>query len=386
MGGAQALFGPDDIVIIKPNLQWFNQGAPNIAAMERLTSLIIEREGGFYGEVVMAENIHRGSRPWDRSAWAVPFKRNSDLPGISNYGDLAKHLTRKYGDQFSVCHLIDIESGGKRVFTPVNGPGYVICDGTGGVPFLSFENGQAGVNKREVVMSYPILQTARGTLIDYHFGVWEKGRFLEKPVKFINCAALNHHSSFCGMTASIKNYLGVCDLSGGSDPLRNGQLASRFQNFHSFAFNWSKRGPVPGMLGAEVGCFLKNIRRPFLNVITAEYCGLADRTDFPVARTRAVAASTDPVALDFHMSKYILYNNSRIPVHNAEDPSSPTAQNLEQCALTGNYCYDESMVAVRSYDFLRRAFQNAEELCQSGEREWGANPRSLLKYVFLRVL
>ncbi len=37
-GGAGTLFGDEDVVILKPNLQWYNQGATNIAAMERLVT------------------------------------------------------------------------------------------------------------------------------------------------------------------------------------------------------------------------------------------------------------------------------------------------------------------------------------------------------------
>jgi len=386
MGSVEALFGQDDIVILKPNLQWFNQGAPNIAAMDRLVTLIIEMKGGFRGEVVVAENVHRGPQPWERVGWSVPFARNSDLPGIVNYNGLAVHLKRKYGDRFSVCHLVDIASGGKRVHSPADGPGYVLCDGTGGIPLQSFENGLTGTNRREVVMSYPILRTDKGTLVDYRWGVWEKGTYTDRPVKFVNCAALNHHSSFCGMTSAVKNYLGVSDLSSGSDPSRNGQLVKGYHNFHSFAFNWNKKGPVRGMLGAEVGYFLRTVRRPFLNITTAEYCGLADRTELPVARTRAVAASTDPVALDFHMAKYVLFANSRISVHDPEDPDSPTEQYLAQCARNGRYCYDEARVEVKSFDLSSGTFQRDEELVIRGEKEWGGNPRSLLKYAVFRVL
>jgi hypothetical protein len=188
------------------------------------------------------------------------------------------------------------------------------------------------------------------------------------------------------MTSAVKNYLGVSDLSGGSDPSRNGQLVKGYHNFHSFAFNWNKKGPVRGMLGAEVGYFLRTVRRPFLNITTAEYCGLADRTELPVARTRAVAASTDPVALDFHMAKYVLFANSRISVHDPEDPDSPTEQYLAQCARSGGYCYDEARVEVKSFDLSIGTFQRDEELVIRGEKEWGGNPRSLLKYAVFRVL
>jgi hypothetical protein len=386
MGGVEALFGDEDVIILKPNLQWYNQGAPNIAALDRLVTLIMERKGGFRGEVVFAENIHRGSKPWEREGWAVPFVRNSDLPGVANYNGLAEKLKRNYGDRFSVCHLVDIGSGGKRVHSPADGPGYIVCDGTGGVPLLALDNGLQGSNRRAVVMSYPILKTDRGTLVDYHRGVWEKGAYTGRPMKFVNCAALNHHSVYCGVTSAIKNYLGVSDLSGGSDPANRGRFMGDYYNFHSFPFTGNKKGPVPGMLGAEVGYFLKTVRRPFLNITTAEYCGLADRIGLPVARTRAVAASTDPVALDFHTAKYILFVNSRISAHDPEDPGSPAAQYLKHCAWAGGYCYDEARVEVKSFDFSTGKLQGDGELAVRSDREWGANPGSLLKYTILRIL
>jgi hypothetical protein len=384
MGGVETLIGADDIVIVKPNLQWFNQGVPNIAAVDRLVTLIVERPGGFGGEVVMMENIHRGPRPWERDGWATDFTRNSDLPSVKNYNDLAERLKKAYGIRFSVCHLIDIDRGGKRVFSPADGPGYVICNGSGGTPLFTMDNGLAGPNRRETVMSYPIVRTDKGTIVDYRLGVWEKGAYTGQPVKFINCAALNHHSAFCGITSSVKNYLGVSDLTGGSDPHNGGLLAEPYYNFHSFAFDWSKKGPVPGMLGAEVGYFLKAVRRPDLNITTAEYCGLIDRTQLPVARTRVVAASTDPVALDFHMAKYILHANSLVAVHDPEAPKSPTRQNLGQCARTGDYCHDESRVAVESFDVSKGLPQRPEDLPVRVDREWGGNLKSLLKYGLFR--
>ena len=385
LGGIDALFGADDIIIIKPNLQWFNQGAPNIAAMNTLISRIMQRNNGFAGEVVLAENAHVGSEPWETAGWGETFVRNSDMPQVLNYNALAEHLKKEYETRFSVCHLLDIENGAKRVYSPADGPGYVLCDGSGGVPLLSLDNGLTGGNRREVIMSYPIMRTDKGTLVDYRFGVWEKGAYTGQPVKFVNFAALNHHSAYCGMTSAVKNYLGISDLSGGPDPYDRGKLLGDFYNFHSFPFNKWEKGPVPGILGAEIGFFLKTIRKPFLNITSAEYCGLIDRTRPPVARTRVVAASTDPVALDFHMAKYVLHPNSRIPVHDPEKPKLPLYQYLKQCAIRGDYCFDEDHIGVRSFDLSKNDYQSEDELTIRGEKEWGGHFRSLLKYSAFRL-
>jgi hypothetical protein len=386
MGGVETLFGSDDIIIIKPNLQWHNQGAPNISALNRLIVLIMEMKNGFRGQVVLAENIHRGPKPWENAGWAVPFERNSDIPNILNYNSLAEHLKKTYGRRFSVCHLLDIESGSKRVHSPREGEGYVLCDGSGDVPLLSVDNGLAGGRRREVIMSYPIMKTDQNTLIDYRWGVWENGAYTQQPVKLINCAAINHHSSYCGMTSAVKNYLGLSDLSGGSDPTHSGRIVDGYYNFHSFAFNGNKKGPVPGILGAEIGYFLKTIRKPFLNITTAEYCGLIHRTSLPVAKTKVVAASTDPVALDFHMAKYVLYPNSKVPVHHPENPQTPTSQYLNQCARFGDYCFKEEMVGIESFNFSNKTIPNEAEWAVHGERQWGSNAKTLLKYLIYKGL
>jgi uncharacterized protein (DUF362 family) len=321
MGGVEKLVGREDIVIIKPNVQWWKQGAPNLAALKAFVDLIMERSGGFNGEVVIAENCHRGSTPWTSmsSGWPHAFERNSDIATVTNINELSRLLKERYRVRFSTCHLTDVDAGNKRVFGPRDGAGYVYCDGTNGVPLLACENGENGPNRRVAIMTYPIIKTDRGTIIDFKNGVWEKGSYTGQPLRLINLSALNYHSTFCGVTSSIKNYMGITDLSGGSDPNAGGRLAKDYYNFHSFSFNWSSPGPVPGVLGSAIGTFMKTIRKADLNITTAEWVGISSRTDPPVAHTKAVIASTDPVALDYHAAKHILFPNSKLAIHNPDN-------------------------------------------------------------------
>jgi len=385
MGGTEKIFGSDDIIIIKPNLQWWNQGAPNIACVSTLISMIMERPGGFRGEVVVAENNHRGAQPWNYAGWAQTFERNSNIPGINNYNQLTDHLKKTYRERFSVCHWIDIDSGGKRVYSPSVGAGYVLCDGTGGVPLFSISNGLASEKRRDVIMSYPIFKTDKGTLIDLKNGIWSKGSYTGQPLKFVNCAALNHHSFYCGPTSSIKNFLGVCDLSGGPDPNNKGKLINGYYNFHSFPFDkWSK-GPVPGMLGLEIGMFLNTIRKPDLNITTTEWIGLSTRTETPVAHAKTVCACTDPVALDYHTAKYILYPNSHIQIHNPENTNGPLYHDLQKCSEQSGCVFDEHYVDIQSFDFSTLRMQEDNELVVMGEKTWGYNIKSLFKYFITRA-
>ena len=65
MGGIDKIIGEDDVVVIKPNVQWWNQGATNLSALKTFVDLIMNRPSGFYGEVVIAENCHSGNEPWN---------------------------------------------------------------------------------------------------------------------------------------------------------------------------------------------------------------------------------------------------------------------------------------------------------------------------------
>ena len=285
---------------------------------------------------------------------------------------------------FSTCHWIDADAGAKRVYGPSDGTGYIYCDGTGGVPMISMDNGASGDAFREVIMTYPIFKTDKGTVIDFKNGIWANGAYTDQPLKFINFAALNHHSTYCGATSAVKNYLGISDLSGGADPNNNGKLTDKYYNFHSFPFDKWAPGPKPGMIGAEIGVFMNTIRKADLNITTAEWIGLASRTETPVARTKAVLASTDPVALDYHSTKYLLYHNSRIPVHNPDDPKRPLNQYLVKCSEKNGGIFDEKHVDVKLYDFAKNRLQKDNELTVLGEKEWGRNPKMILKYLVLK--
>ena len=389
MGGIGRLIGLEDVVIIKPNAQWWNQGAPNLAALKTFVDLIMERPGGFKGEVVLAENCHRGPHPWTslNAAWAHDFEWNADIQGIRNLNALGSGLQKKYGDRFSACHWIDVGSGGKRISGPKDGTGYVYCDGTGGVPLISCDNGLEGKDRRATIMTYPIFKTVKGTIIDFKNGVWEKGSFTDQPINLINLSALNHHSTYCGMTSAIKNYMGITDLSGGPDPFHDGRLIGNYYNFHSFPFNKWAPGPEPGMLGKEIGTFMKTIRQADLNIITAEWIGLASRTEPPVAHTRAVLASTDPAALDYHAAKYLLFPNSKIAIHNPGNKKGPLFAYLSAWANSGSNAGNETNVQTISYDFKTGRYQKeTDDWKISGEITWGTNPKAILKYWMLRVI
>ena len=138
------------------------------------------------------------------------------------------------------------------------------------------------------------------------------------------------------------------------------------------------------MLGAAIGMFMQTIRKADLNITTAEWVGLSSRTDPPVVQTRAVLASTDPVALDYHAAKYILFPNSNLAIHNPDNQRGPLYPILAKCAERMGGTLDKNQVEVKSYDFRKKVFQKNEELVISASTHWGSNPKAILKYLVLR--
>ena len=138
------------------------------------------------------------------------------------------------------------------------------------------------------------------------------------------------------------------------------------------------------MIGAEIGVYLNAVRKADLNIVTAEWVGLASRTDLPAARTRAVMACTDPVALDFHSAKYVLYPNSGIRFHNPDDPESPAHQYLKACAEHGGGIFDEEQGDGEIMEFTKGRYETDDELVILGEKEWGTDPKAILKFLLFR--
>ncbi|MBK9073094.1 MAG: hypothetical protein IPL79_19160 [Myxococcales bacterium] len=101
LGGAAALVGVDDVVIIKVAAQWWNQGMTNVAAVRRAIEHVLEIPG-FRGDVIVFENTH--FRFLDRAdddpargltrAWTHPSVRNVDVNGWSSLGDLIPTFRR----------------------------------------------------------------------------------------------------------------------------------------------------------------------------------------------------------------------------------------------------------------------------------------------------
>ena len=364
MGGIEKIIGKNDIVILKPNAQWWNQGTTNTNAIKAFIELVLSIQD-FKGEVIIAENHHF---PEDNSRGWTTEKRNGDF----NLNELVDYFQQNGYRNVTKVHWHDggkstqpswggAENGG-LVSGPADGDGYVWR------PDIVHE----APHGRKVMMSYPVFTSPySGRRIDFKDGVWENGKYADIPVKFINFSTLNHHEQ-TGVTASIKNYLGICDMTCGY----RGVGPEGYWNLHSVGFsrlpgkikrilryfNWIDTAEY---IGGAVGTYMKTIRKADLNIITAHTIGWGSRTDLKKQeKVKTLLASEDPVALDYYAAKYILlpatkkhHNSGRVLVWNDPDnPKSPFHKFLLDCYQQGVGNLEEELMQVNEIDAVSSNF------------------------------
>ena len=321
LGGIESIIGKEDIVIIKPNSQWWHQGMTNTDSMVALIEIILTIPS-FKGEIIIADN-HQFQEDNIRG-WTT------DKPnGRFNLNEVIDYFHQRGHQNISKYHWHDAGSnpdplqgnafGNSVVSAPQDGDGYV----------WDKDNYYLSDKNQKCILTYPIFTSLySGITIDLKNGVWQNGNYTEQPVKFINMSSLNHHSPYCGVTASIKNLMGVVDMSCGypapePDDTYNthyiglktafGERLRRMGNVH-----WRIRDLVAKFVteddlvdfhytGGVLGKWMMSVRKPDLNIITAEWIGYGSRIDISESsHPRVLIASTDALAADYWAAKYIL--------------------------------------------------------------------------------
>jgi hypothetical protein len=142
-----------------------------------------------------------------------------------------------------------------------------------------------------ILVSYPKFRTQYGTYVSFKNGIWntETRAYDVDRLKIINVPVLKTHGGY-GVTASVKNYMGVP-----SDKLTS-QMGSRT---HSIIGK--------GALGTEMA----ETRFPAVTILDAIWINAKPKTGPSTPYNQAtqaniIAASTDPVALDFWAAQNIL--------------------------------------------------------------------------------
>jgi len=279
--GPAGLIARDDVVIIKVNSQWDERGGTNTDLLKAVIQAIIEHPDGFIGEIVVADNgqAQYGSAPGGGGSLA--YSRNN----AENISQSAQDIVDHFAGSHRVSTYLWDTITTRRVSEYYEGDiedGYVV---------------NATVNANTGIMvSYPKFRTRFGTYVSFKLGIWnpQKQAYDSNRLKVINMPVLKSHSGY-GVTACIKHYMGVV-----SDKLTS-QLGAR-----------AHQTVGKGGMGTE----MVETRFPVLNILDSIWVnavpGRGPDTPYTVAtRINVIAASTDPVALDYWAAKHILLQVAR---------------------------------------------------------------------------
>jgi len=295
--GPNGLITKDDVVIIKVNSQWNARGGTNTDLLKAIIEAIVNHPDGFVGEIVVADN---GQDQYGSGG------SGGSLDWRLNNAEDTSQSVQKVVDSFSASYKVSTYLWDtittKRVNEYHEGDledGYVVND---------------TVNPRtHIAVSYPKFRTKYGTYISFKLGVWnpETQTYESSRLKVINVPVLKSHSGY-GVTACVKHYMGVV-----SDKLTSQISGGRAHD-----------SVGSGGMGTQMAA----TRMPTLNIIDAiwvnpvprGYAGSGPATPYRVAvRVNVIAASTDPVALDYWAAKYVLLQTASLRGYTRTSPMDP---------------------------------------------------------------
>jgi len=300
------LIGSDDIVLIKNNCQWGERGGTNTDLVRELIYTIDQHPDGFNGEIVVVDNGQgRGSFNWDNANAEDTTQCIQDV--VDSFND--EKISTFLWDTIRGNRVQEYDQGNID-------DGYVHEADADPLTGMRF--------------NYPKFQTSFGTYISLKKGIWNPvtQTYSNDNLKLINFPVIKSHSG-AGVTACIKHYMGFVSQS--------------IQNNHNYIYN--------GGLAATMA----KIRFPVLNILDAIHINPHPKEsgnagpDTPYSRAlkmNKIAASTDPVALDYWASKNIL-----MPATKSLGYTSYSSMNPDNTSSIIHDCLTNSQSVLTQYGY-----------------------------------
>ena len=327
--GIENIIGIDDVVVINPNGQWPNQGGSNCENIMGLIGLILDRPGGFHGEVFLTECTQTQSYGyWTASGYEPDRNRPYNFNEmIEYYQSQGYHNVNGY----RAWRNIDDPEDWPVISGPQDGQGWVRIEWTA-------PRGQL------FGFSYPIIESPySGKMIDLKNGVYDNGYAGQPALKFIKVPNLNNHGSnaqqdYAGITSAVKSFLGISEVGGWPG----------HRSLHQF----EALGAY--ICGLAIGAWINAVRKPDFFLTTAEWVGWGDRISSLATNAKTVGLCDDPVTLDYYMSKYVMwpcYPEQKYFNPDYDIRNNNTRRMINGCRDMGYGTTNESEIAALVYDF-----------------------------------
>jgi hypothetical protein len=343
LGGPAAYINPTDVVVIKGNAQWPNQGYTHTGCIKAVIDAILAIPG-FSGEILICDNIQGGGGGGGTYGFDVPSSGRINNWPTMNWTDLGTYYASQGKPVATVRWQNDStwRSPGAvpsfSVWNPANGPGWTRY-------FLNY-------NGRNTYLSSPVFQSpiTPGRMIDMKNGVWENGSYTGRKVKAIFMPTLNNHGSggedYAGATSAIKSFYGATEIFHGSPSyISDDYIWNGFYSIH--ANSYTQFDALAG--GNLVGTYINNLYAPVLYITSAIYSGWYNRTAASgAAFTNTVLACTNPVTLDYVACRDVI---SPYAAWLNPDRNNNTRKQIVGCNSQGIGTIDPSMFQIVTYDF-----------------------------------
>jgi hypothetical protein len=269
-GNNPGLIAADDVVLIKINSQWAERGGTNTDVLKGIIQYVVDHPDGFRGEIIIADNGQSmfgsgrtgGSLDWDNTNAKDRTQSAQDV--ADHFARLNYHVSGVLWDKFTRNRVEEFEAGDSR-------DGFVVEDG-------ALSTG--------LVVSYAKFTTSYGTAVSFKRGIWDQASRSYNPdkLKVINAPVLKSHGQY-QVTGAMKSYMGTP-----SNSLTN-------------------MAPHNSVGRGGMGTQMVHTRFPVLNVLDMVYINPEGGPGTPYSRAvqkNMIAASIDPVALDYWASKNVL--------------------------------------------------------------------------------
>lgn len=334
MGGVESFIDEDDVVVIKGNGQWPNQGYTHTGCIKAVIDEIFNTYPGFSGEIFICDNVQEyGS---NNSFIVTGGNRDRNMAEY-NWTELAAYYQANSKKVTAKKWVSTTET--------IDGP----QDGVDGWMRESF-----AFHDITAYLSYPVFQSelVPGRMIDMKYGVWEGGAiggYTGRKVKAIFMPTLNNHgtssnSDYAGVTSAIKSFFGATEIHGGIGGTFN---STDWQNIHdaSYSYDAINGATYAGELAAR---YINNFYKPVLYITAAMWTGYGSRTGTDATETKTVLACTNPVTLDYIACKEVIgpLNNNLNP-----DENNNTRNQILGCLSGGIGTITEGEYTVERFDF-----------------------------------
>lgn len=323
LGGPESYFGANDVIVIKGNGQWPNQGYTHTGCIKVVIDRILAMPG-FSGEVLICDNVQEYGYP-ENTGFDVPVERRVHNWPDHNWDTLAA----EYQTNGHPVAAVRWQTSPDTITGPQDGEGWMRT-------FWSFHG-------EDTYYSYPVFQSPiSGNLIDMKFGVWSGSGYTGQQVRTIVMPTLNNHgymsSDYAGVTSAIKSFIGATEIHDGQGATFQGH-----SNWHRTSFG-RRRADYCGELTAM---YTQQCYAPVLYITPAIWSGHESRTGGAI-ETDTVLACTNPATLDFVACRDVIS-----PYAPYLDPtqSNNTQLQIQGCINAGLGSIDPGEMSIELFDF-----------------------------------